>query len=144
MSDMLERVMGHPVDFGNCGMGVYKEPRAAAALILTGNQKATINDSDLESVMQKMLLPEHLGTLMAPPDFARPVNVQEIETCLCKYKSHINGHYPPGKDTLEVLNGLKEARWGNSITRSMVEVLETLPYARSAPHLAGKRRPSGT
>jgi hypothetical protein len=86
-------------------------------------------------------LPEHLGSLYAPPARDRLVNVQECETVLCKYKSHINGHYPPGKDTLEVLHGLKEARWDNPITRRMVEVLETLPYARSSPQLAGKRRP---
>jgi hypothetical protein len=132
IADVLERVMGHRVDFSTCAMGVYKEPRSAAALILSGDAGANIADTDLEGVMQNMLLPEHLGTLMAPPDFARLVNVQEIETCLCKYKSHVNGHYPPGKDTLEVLDGLKESRWANSITRRMVEVLEGLPYARKS------------
>ena len=140
LADMLERVMGHQVDFSTCAMGVYKEPRAAAALILSGDAEANIADSDLERVMQQMLLPEHLGTLRAPPDFARPVNVQEIETCLCKYKSHVNGNYEPGKDTLEVLHGLKETRWENSITRRMVQVLETLPYARLTPQAAGKRK----
>jgi hypothetical protein len=130
MADMLERVMGIHVNFASCAMGVYKEPRAAAALILTGDAEANITDSELEGVMGKMLLPEHLGLLLAPPDFQRPINVQEIETCLCKYKSHVHGHYPLGKDTLEVLHGLKEPRWNNPITSRMVEVLEALPYAR--------------
>lgn len=133
LADMLERVMGHTVDFGSCAMRLYKEPRAAAALILTGNEKATIKDSDLESVMKKMMLPEHLGSLMAPPDFARPINVQECETVLCKFRSHLNGHYPPGKETREVLEGLKEARWNNSVTQRMIQVLEALPYARKSP-----------
>ena len=139
--DMLERCLGNPVDFSSCAMGVYSEPRAAAALILTGNQKANITDSDLDSVMQKMLLPEHLGSLYAPPARDRLVNVQECETVLCKYKSHVNGHYPPGKDTREVLHGLEDSRWENSITRRMVEVLETVPYARSTPQVTGKRKP---
>jgi len=139
--DMLERVMGNTVDFSTCTFGVYKEPRAAAALILTGDAEANIADSDLEGVMKKMMRPEYLGSLKAPPDFSRVVNVQEIETCLCKFKSHVNGHYPPGKDTLEVLHGLKESRWQNPITRRMVQVLEALPYARSTPPVAGKRKP---
>lgn len=132
LADMLERVMGHSVDFGSCAFGVYKEPRAAAALILMGDSEKRIADKDLEAVMQRMLLPEHLGQLLAPPDFQRPINVQEIETCLCKYKSHVHGHYPPGKDTLEVLHGLKDPRWDNPITRLMVAVLEKLPYARKS------------
>jgi hypothetical protein len=138
--DMLERCLGHSVDFSTCSMGVYKEPRAAAALILTGSEQAAITDSDLEGVMRKMLRPEHLGSLMAPPDSGRRVNVQEVETCLCKFKSHLHGNYPPGKDTQEVLHGLEDPRWDNPITRSMIKVIETLPYSRSTPAMAAKVR----
>lgn len=129
VADMLERCLGHFVDFSTCAMGVYKEPRAAAALILTGNQEAEIKDEDLQGVMNEMNLQQHLGSLQAPPNNSRLVNVQEIETCLCKYKSHVNGHYPHGKDTREVLHGLRDATWANPITQKMAATLEVLPYA---------------
>lgn len=31
---------------------------------------------------------------------------RELETVLCKYKAHLNGHYPIGKDTFEVRHSL--------------------------------------
>ncbi|GAG17632.1 unnamed protein product, partial [marine sediment metagenome] len=32
--------------------------------------------------------------------------LQEVETVLCKWKSHMNGCYPMGKDTREITEGL--------------------------------------
>jgi len=48
-----------------------------------------------------------LGHLKAPPIYDRSINVQETETVFCKWKSHLGGHYPPGKDTVEILHGLE-------------------------------------
>jgi hypothetical protein len=47
----------------------------------------------------------------APGGTPRPVNVQEVETIFCKYKSHLKGHYPLGKDTREIHHGLDG--WGD-------------------------------
>ena len=47
-----------------------------------------------------------LGTYQAPPQMDRPINIQEVETILCKWKSHLNGHYPTGNDIAEVRHGL--------------------------------------
>lgn len=47
-----------------------------------------------------------LRGLKAPPLYDRPLNVQETETVFCKWKSHLGGHYPPGKDTHELRLGL--------------------------------------
>jgi hypothetical protein len=64
------------------------------------------------------------GKFKAPPDFTRPVNVQEIETVFCKYKSPLKGHYPLGKDTLELHHSL--AGWGD-----LAEQLRSqLPHAQ--------------
>lgn len=49
---------------------------------------------------------EELGTYQAPPGHDRSINVQEVETILCKWKSHLGGHYEIGKDTSEVQHGL--------------------------------------
>ena len=40
----------------------------------------------------------------------RRVNIQEVETILCKWKSHMNGHYPLSNDVDEIQHGLRE--WG--------------------------------
>src|SRR6185437_10528018 len=55
-------------------------------------------------------LARQFGDLLAPPWRDRPVNIQEIETVLCKWKSHLHGRYPVGKDTSEVKHGLYA--WG--------------------------------
>jgi hypothetical protein len=47
-----------------------------------------------------------LGKHLAPPSNNRTINIQEIETILCKAKSHWNGHYPVGKDIGEVRHGI--------------------------------------
>jgi hypothetical protein len=58
-------------------------------------------------------LGQELGHLMCP-HADRPLALQEYETILCKYKSHLNGKYPVGKDTKEILHGLRpEHGWGD-------------------------------
>ena len=42
----------------------------------------------------------------------RRVNVQEVETIFCKYKSHLKGHYPVGKDSEEIRHALEG--WGDT------------------------------
>lgn len=127
VADMLERVLNIPVDFSDCALGVYDEPRKAAALLLTGNSDEKITNTQLTDVINK--LSASIGPVLAPPTHNRVINVQEIETVLCKYKSHVNGHYPNGKDTKEVLHGLQDPRWDNKLTRQMIKALEVLPYA---------------
>lgn len=47
-----------------------------------------------------------IGSYRSPPRRERAINVQETETCFCKWKSHLGGHYPLGKDTVEIFHGL--------------------------------------
>ena len=129
VADLLERVLGYSIDFSDCAMGVYDEPRRSAALILTGDADAPITNEDLTRLMSQMLQKQHLGKALAPPRRDRSVNVQEAETVLCKYKAHVNGHYPLGKDTREVLHGLRDERWDCADTRAMIRAVERLPYA---------------
>jgi len=51
-------------------------------------------------------LMNNLGHLKAAPRYERTINVQETETIFCKWKSHLSGHYPPGKDSYEIRHGL--------------------------------------
>jgi hypothetical protein len=44
--------------------------------------------------------------VLVPPREDRGVGVQEVETVLCKWKSHLNGHYHIGKDIVDIRGGL--------------------------------------
>jgi hypothetical protein len=57
------------------------------------------------------ILERKFSSFTAPPRYDRPVGVQECETILCKWHSHLNGHYPVGKDSREILEHLRG--WGN-------------------------------
>lgn len=129
IADMSERVLGYNTDFADCHLGIYKDPRQGAAVAYlesdpdmarywegthfegAGPWDFPINDSQLEATVKHYVRVFRAGKFKAPPDFTRPVNVQEVETVFCKYKSHLKGHYPPGKDTLELHHSL--AGWGD-------------------------------
>jgi hypothetical protein len=102
VADMLDRVLSVPVDFADCELGVYSEPRAGAALVAKEQGLA----QDLGSTV-RWLLSQMWWT--APPRHDRPLNIQEAETILCKYKAHKAGHYPIGKDTREIRHALEGA-----------------------------------
>lgn len=119
IADMLDRCFGQRVLFDGAAIFMFKDPAAAVDLLWEsrgGMVKAPV--ITLNSVKVKPLLAEkrrdkvvaHLQhefrDLMAPPLRDRPVNIQEIETVLCKWKSHVHGRYPVGKDTHEVSEGL--------------------------------------
>jgi hypothetical protein len=64
--------------------------------------------------------------LHAGPDYKRPIGIQEVETVFCKWKSHCSGHYPPGKDSIEIREGLHN--WGDSAQ----EMIKHLPKPRKS------------
>ena len=104
VADMLERCAKVPVDFSNCELSMYSEPTKGAVLISQQQGWSPL----VRKVCQNLGL-IHIGR-KAPPTYDRFVNIQEIETILCKFKAHWNGHYPLGKDTIEVCHALKG--WG--------------------------------
>ncbi len=110
VADMLERCTNVHVNFSDCELGIYKEPVAGAKLIADIEQ----SQDDLKGIIGKLLIVYSQN--LAPPRYDRPVNIQEIETILCKFKSHYNGHYPLGKDTAELADMLYG--WG-SLAKSM-------------------------
>ncbi len=105
MADIAERVAYRYIDFTGCELSIYRDPVKGAALWRYGDQDATIQPGEVSEVCEEIRVA--LGAdLLAPPLYDRPINVQEVETVLCKFKSHYNGHYPIGKDTREILHGL--------------------------------------
>ena len=136
IADMSERVLGYDTDFSDCHLGIYKDPRQGAAVAcLEENTEAwrdwevhvggdvavkpwnyPITDSELKHTVDHYI--KVFRKFKAPPSGDRPVNVQEVETIFCKYKSHLKGHYPMGKDTLEIRHGL--AGWGGDVAKLLL------------------------
>lgn len=125
IADMSERVLGYATDFSDCHLGIYKDPRqgAAVAYISAGLHvemsppangyeypwEYPITDAQLKVTVDHYV--KVFRKFNAPGGTPRPVNVQEVETIFCKYKSHLKGHYPMGKDTREIHHGL--TGWGD-------------------------------
>lgn len=111
VGDMLDRLDVVNVCFEEAEVFMFDDPRKAA-LMLTKQRlglpdNAKLKDEAAAIAQVVAYLKEQFKELPAPPMFDRPVDLQEVETVLCKWKSHCNGHYPPGKDTLEINEGLE-------------------------------------
>jgi len=102
VADMLERVLARSVSFIDCRLdGVYEEPVEGAKIAAREWGRPGLSFSDTVQ-----LLLHAIGSRKAPPRYDRALNIQEIETCFCKFKSHRRGHYAVGKDTKEIFHGL--------------------------------------
>lgn len=100
--DMLERCAGVKCPVSSDLILMYDEPYKALE-ILAKDQKP-------EQVFDGLLA--HFAQFQAPPRGDRPCGPQEVETILCKVKSHWNGHYWVGKDIHEHRAALKG--WGET------------------------------
>ena len=121
--DMLERVMGYPINFNEATLDIYSEPVKGAALIKHGEQGHDISDEDLTAVVDSMKV--IYQDFKVPPLYDRSVNVQEVETILCKYKAHINGFYPLWNDTIEIIESLEY------FNRTSSTAIQLLPIAQN-------------
>lgn len=104
-ADMLERVAGRQVSFSIDDLGFYKEPAAASDLINPGGT--------LKQTVERLL--QEYSSREAPPGMDRPCHIQEVETCMCKGKSFLKGHYHVGKDIAEIRHSVRG--WGNLAER---------------------------
>ncbi len=102
-ADMMERVMGLPVEFPTAITSLYKDPREG------GEMMAPVLGLPNGQVVTEVLLEAYDG-MTAPGLHPRTVNVQEVETVLCKWKSARKGKYWIGLDTRDHRDELE--RWG--------------------------------
>jgi hypothetical protein len=126
IADMAERVMGVPVSFTDAEVFVFKDPAKAAVMTwLVWHPELTQPIADAPGVepnnvaagpaARAALLREVVSRLThefrdlpAPPGWDRPVALNEIETVLCKWKAHINGHLADRQYTEVPYDQLKE------------------------------------
>lgn len=111
-ADMLERCLGAPVRFSSDIGLVYAEPRSA--LDMLGGDPAIRYEE----------LIKDFGAYRAPPAHNRFCGPQEVETVLCKWKSHMRGHYWVGKDIHE--NHIALSGWGQTASK-MLAVCPKVP-----------------
>ena len=124
--DLCETVLGVPIDFSSIDFRkAYEFPLRGLLMINELPEKAEIlNNNDVYKICmdraKKLLV--RTSELKSRPQLKRKINLQEIETCLCKYHSYIHGHYKPSQD----LNHIK-ARLMSSSYRSVRDLEDCLP-----------------
>ena len=117
--DMLERVLNVPIVFDRAGVFMFKSPMEAAYMVWENQHGPDREKPSKEEVVAQVVsyLKDEFSDLLAPPTYDRPIGLQEIETVLCKFKSHLNGHYPLYNDITEIDEGL--TGWGETADRFM-------------------------
>ncbi len=111
IADMLERINGVPVNFDEAAVFMFKDPARAAEMFY----REKVGLPDTAKIKTAKIIPEvvdyltkEFNDLSAPPLRDRPIGLQEVETVLCCWKSHMNGHYPLFNDIDEIRAGVSE------------------------------------
>lgn len=136
VGDMLERVLRVPVDFTDADVLMFEQPYTSAVQVWHDSHwpevlysLTTTDDQRVAHVVKKMLI--HFRNHAAPPSIngaaaRRNVNIQEVETILCKWKSHLSGSYPRGNDIHELRHGLAPWAAFNDTARKVLEAAPCL------------------
>lgn len=109
VADMLERICGYSICFQESEIFMFNTPWKAAMMQHdlmfpdSNEEQFALAENCIRAVCDK--LQETFGHYDAPPRSDRKVNLQEIETILCKWKSHMSGHYPLYNDIDEISEG---------------------------------------
>lgn len=113
LADMVDRVLGVPVSFDQAAVFMFKDPEKAAMMLFEERMVRGAYGTAGVKPKREVILPrivayleQEFSDLKAPPFEDRPINIQEVETVLCKWKSHMNGHYPLYNDVDEIRHGL--------------------------------------
>lgn len=107
-ADMLERCAGAGIRFSASTVLLYEAPAAALDLLVAG----TLDEKDHTKEWWYNRLLEYFSARRAPPGLERFCGPAEVETVLCKWASHVGGHYSVGKDIHEVRGML--TGWGET------------------------------
>lgn len=114
VADMTDRVLGLSIDFKEKEVFMFTDPTKAALMLWRQRMKLPEGTRPKDNAAQATIIHaivEYLqlefANYKAPPDYRRIVNLQEIETVLCKWKSHMNGHYPLWNDIMDIRSGLE-------------------------------------
>lgn len=108
LADIIDRVGLAPVEFKYQDVVIYDDPVKAAERLVKERydlpDAASVKPEAVKDVFDWLI--DHFSDQSAPPLHDRPVDIQEIETVLCKWKSHQNGRYPLYNDLREIKEGI--------------------------------------
>ena len=128
--DMLDRLGIAPINFDKAAVFMFDDPVKAALRLwrVHENLPDTAEPKDAATKAQIIdnvvaHLTEHFKSFTAPPRHERPVGLQEIETILCCWKSHMNGHYPLLNDIREINEGLSSWAPHSETARAMLQAM---------------------
>lgn len=115
IGDMIERLGIRPIDFSNADVFMFKDPALAAQMLYAqknGIDPQRVRDGSVKvkaTVIPEVVryLVDHFKDYSAPPTHDRPVGLQEAETILCCWKSHLSGSYPRFNDIDEIRHGVR-------------------------------------
>lgn len=125
VADMADRVLGIPIDFSEAVVFMFDDPVKAALMLhrkendLPADQEITNKQEVIHGIVEKLKVV--FKDYKAPPGYERPVGLQEIETILCKWKSHMNNHYPLNNDIKAISEDLKDWSEYSSTAKLMLE-----------------------
>ena len=107
VADMAERCLGSAVSFDEASTFMFRDPTEAALMLWRERTRQPPNalPKSKDHVIREVVgyLEGQFGHRAAPPRDDRPVGLQEVETILCKWKSHVHGKYPPFHDQHDIL-----------------------------------------
>lgn len=99
VTDMLERLGVADITFKSEEIEVFDSPSEGADMLYDRYGKGLNVPYQQRVAWADSFLRNQIGrTTKAPPRYERVINIQETETVLCKWKSHMNGHYTVGED----------------------------------------------
>lgn len=132
VADMLDRLDIVPVSFSQAEIFMYEEPTKAALMVWRDKHQvgpnATIKDPSGAITDVVEYLNDQFKDLKAPPTGDRSIGLQEVETVLCKWKSHLSGHYPLYNDIHEINHGIEP--WSR-VDETAACFLERMPKEKS-------------
>lgn len=130
VADMIDRCCGWELEFEDMEVLMYDSPKKAALMVWRQLQEYEDDAMPHPEVLVQCLrsacdyIRDCLGDMLAPPNHDRLIGIQEIETILCKWKSHMGGHYPLFNDTNEIRESV--GPWQNH-SKTAVGFIKGLP-----------------
>lgn len=111
MVDLVDACMGVTVDQSDITPFLYETPRAGLLEFWRQRQglPPEARPKDEPAVLRAVLVHlEHEFQELSPPHkLGQRVDMFSLETIACKFKSHLNGHYPLWNDVDEITRGFE-------------------------------------
>jgi hypothetical protein len=110
VADMIDALGFAELDFSRATVFMFDNPQEAAveAWRVGHGFAPEVKPKDKGKVIDAVV--DHLiaafAGIVCPHNKSRGIRVQEVETVLCKWKSHRSGHYGPLNDIHEAIGGL--------------------------------------